>query len=160
MNNDFLQGTWVYRSWNNDTNLAATSDSLVFGQGYIRIDESNPAAFKGLIYGPKNSADPNPTDTPFSWQLALKGSTNYGNPVTVRFQGNGTVGGDQWIYNYVGYMIPPWQNGINEKPSMVGSIVRVIPPPSGQVDSNGQPVINPAGVVASWYEVKMDDADC
>lgn len=154
---DFLTGIWVYRSWNNDINLAAAPESLVFGNGYIRIDESAPTHFNGLIFGPKDSSNPDPEDQPYSWQLQLKGSTNYGNPITVRFQGKGVIGGDEWIYNYVGYMVPPWQNGINEKPSLVGSIVRVIPHPSGQVDSNGQPVIHPAGVVASWYAVKTDE---
>jgi hypothetical protein len=160
MDSTYLTGTWVYRSWNNDTNLASTPDSLVFGNGYIEIAPSPINEFSGLIYGPKNANNPNPFDKPFSWELQLKGSTNFGNPAAVRFQGKGVIDGNEWIYNYIGYVVPPWQNGINEKPAIVGSIVRVVPHPSGSVDSNGQPVIHPAGVVASWYAVKMDEEDC
>ncbi len=157
MEPNFLTGIWTYRSWYNDTDLAASTDSLVFGNGYIRIDESPLNEFTGLIYGPKDSNNPNPIDQPFGWQLNLKGSTNYGNPVTMRFQGKGVIGGNEWIYNYVGYLVLPWQNGIDQTPAIVGSIVRVIPHPSGETDSNGQPVIHPAGVVASWYAAQIED---
>jgi len=159
MDSNFLTGIWAYRSWYHDTNLASSADSLIFGNGYIEIGKSPLNVLTGLIYGPNNSTNPNPIDQPFSWQLELKGSTNLGNPATIRFQGKGVIDGNEWIYDYVGYAVPPWQNGIDEKPSIVGSIVRAVPHPSGSVDSNGQPVIHPAGVVASWYAVKMDVGD-
>lgn len=152
---DLLSGIWTYRSWYNDPNLAASTDSLVFGNGYIRIDPSPFDQFRGLIYGPHNGKDPNPYDAPFGWQLPLKGATNLGNPTSIRFQGKGVIAGNEWIYNYIGYLIQPWQNGNDEKSAIVGSIVRVVPHPSGEVDNNGQPVIHPAGVVASWYAVKI-----
>ena len=34
------------------------------------------------------------------WSLTLKGARQYGNPMNVRFQGVGIVGGEQWIYDY------------------------------------------------------------
>jgi len=82
------------------------------------------------------------------WRLELHGSRSYGNPMTILFRGKGKVSGAEWIYDYVGYLVPEWPDGVNQKTALVGSIVRVIPHPSG----NGG--ISPAGLVASWYAVK------
>lgn len=135
--NEILIGNWSYRSFNNNPDLSVEFNDLKFGSGTIRIDESPINEFKGLIYGP-------------GWSLDLKGSVNYGSPFEVRFQGMGVVGGEEWIYNYVGYVTQPWVNGINQVPSITGSIVRVIPHSGG----SGM-TIHPAGVVASWYAVKQ-----
>jgi len=138
LHNNPLIGTWTYRSFLNDQDLSAPFTNLEFGRGNIRIDPLPMNAFTGLIYGP-------------GWQLTLNGSTNYGNPFTVRFQGTGVVGGEEWIYDYVGYLTLPWPNGIEQRPAIVGSIVRTIPHASG---SGGTA---PAGVVCSWIAVKQDD---
>lgn len=135
--NEILLGNWSYRSLINNTDLSVAFNDLQFGQGTIRIDESPMNELKGLIYGP-------------GWSLDLKGSVNYGSPFEIRFQGKGIVGGEEWIYNYVGYMVQPWVNGVSQPQTMVGSIVRVIPHSGG----SGQ-TIHPAGVVASWYAVKQ-----
>lgn len=135
-----LVGTWTYRSFLNDPDLSADFDSLEFGRGNIAIEPSPMNEFKGRIY-----------DT--GWELNLKGSINYGNPFSVRFQGTGVVGGEQWIYDYEGYVIPPWPNGVDQRMAMVGSIVRTIPHSSG---SGG---VAPAGVVCSWIAVRQDPAD-
>ena len=83
---DFLVGTWTYRSFLSNPDIDADFDSLEFGRGNIRIDSAALNVFSGLIYGD-------------GWQLTLSGSCNYGNPVTVRFQGKGVVGGEEWIYD-------------------------------------------------------------
>src|SRR5205807_460582 len=74
------------------------------------------------------------------------------NPFTLRFQGKGVVDGEEWIYDYVGYVIRPWPNGADQRMAMVGSIVRTIPHSSG----NGGTA--PAGVVCSWIAVRQDDS--
>lgn len=129
-------GRWTYRSWLNDVNLATQPNDLLFGSGTIEIVEAPSQILKGTIGGS-------------GWQLDLHGSRSYGNPMTVRFQGKGVVSGAEWIYAYVGYLVPEWPDGVNQKTAMVGSIVRVIPHPSG----NGG--VSPAGVTASWYAVKI-----
>lgn len=136
--NDLLLGNWSYRSLLNNPDLSVAFNDLQFGMGTIRMDESPMNAFKGLIYGP-------------GWSLDLNGSVNYGSPFELRFQGKGVVGGEEWIYNYVGYMVQPWVDGINQPPTLVGSIVRVIPHSGGSGKT-----IHPAGVVASWYAVKQE----
>jgi hypothetical protein len=138
-NNGILVGTWTYRSFINNPDLSADFGTLEFGRGNIRIDAAPMNEFKGSIY-----------DT--GWELDLTGSITYGNPFTVRFQGKGVVGGEEWIYDYEGYVIRPWPNGINQRMAMVGTIVRTIPHSSG----NGGTA--PAGVVCSWIAVRQDDA--
>jgi hypothetical protein len=128
-------GSWTYRSWLNDTNLSTPPNQLLFGSGTIKITEAEMQILRGTIGGE-------------GWQLELFGSRSYGNPMTVRFQGKGSVGGSEWIYDYIGYLVPEWPNGVNQKTAMVGSIVRTIPHPSGSGTA-------PAGVTASWYAVKQ-----
>jgi hypothetical protein len=129
-------GKWSYRSWLNDVNLSTPPDQLLFGSGTIEIVEAPSQILSGSIGGA-------------GWHLDLHGSRSYGNPMTVSFQGKGKISGAEWIYAYVGYLVPEWPEGVNQKTAMVGSIVRVIPHPSG----NGG--VAPAGVTASWYAVKQ-----
>lgn len=133
---DFLLGTWTYRSFLSITDVNANFNSLEFGRGNIRIEDAPMNVFNGLIYGD-------------GWQLTLSGSITYGNPATARFQGKGVVGGEEWIYDYEGYVIKPWPNGVDQVPAIVGTIVRTIPHASG---GGG---VAPAGVVAQWIAVKQ-----
>lgn len=136
--NGILVGTWTYRSFLNDPDLSAKFNDLEFGRANISIEAAPMNEFKGRIYD-------------VGWQLTLTGSINYGNPFTVRFQGKGVVGGEEWIYDYVGYVVRPWPNGVDQRMAMVGSIVRTIP------HSSGGGGTSPAGVVCSWIAVRQDD---
>ena len=132
-------GTWTYRSFLNNPDLSVTPDKLLFGDGNIRIDPAPDGVFKGLIYGP-------------GWQLDLFGSIQYGTPATVWFRGTGIVGGAEWIYDYLGYLVPTMPEGKNQVPAFVGSVTRAIPHPGDQGATN------PAGVVCSFYAVKNQPA--
>ncbi len=134
-----LVGIWTYRSLQNDPDLSTAFNDLEFGRGNIEIKAAPMGTFLGRIYGP-------------GWELQLNGSINYGNPYTVRFQGRGIVGGEEWVYDYIGYLSPPWPNGINQRPALAGSIVRTVPHASG---GGG---VSPAGVVCTWYAVMNDPA--
>lgn len=136
-----LTGTWTYRSFKSNPDLATDFDALEFGRGNIRIEDGPMQQLNGLIYGT-------------GWSLDLKGSITYGNPFCLTFQGKGIVGGAEWIYNYLGYYVPDWCNGVNQVPAMVGSIVRVIPHPTGPNDKSTAP----AGVVAQWIAVKQPES--
>ncbi|AOJ05179.1 MULTISPECIES: hypothetical protein [Burkholderia] len=129
-----LAGIWTYRSLINNPNLSMDFDKLEFGRANIQIDKAPMGVFKGRIYGD-------------GWELTLSGYVDYGAPNTVRFQGRGKVGGEEWIYDYVGYLSPAWPNGIKQRPALAGSIVRTVP------HSNGAGGVAPAGVVCSWYAV-------
>jgi hypothetical protein len=138
-NNGILVGTWTYRSFISDPDLSTPFNNLEFGRASIRIDPSPMDEFKGFIYGD-------------GWQLELRGSTNYGYPFVVRFQGKGVVGHEEWIYDYLGNVVPPWPNRASQRPAIVGSVVRTIP------HSDGTGGVAPAGVVCSWIAVRQDQA--
>jgi hypothetical protein len=132
-----LVGAWTYRSFLNNPVLSTQFDKLEFGRGNISVAPAPMNEFKGRIYD-------------VGWGLDLKGSITYGNPFTVRFQGKGLVGGEEWVYDYEGYVIRPWPNGVNQRMAMAGSIVRTIPHSSGGGTA-------PAGVVCSWIAIRQDD---
>jgi len=133
-----LAGLWTYRSFIADPDLATAFNDLEFGRGNIKVDEAPFGIFRGRIY-----------DT--GWSLELNGAIQYGTPFQIRFQGKGVVGGEEWIYDYLGSVVAPWPNGVNQRPAIVGTIVRTIPH-----SSNGT-AIAPAGVVAQWIAVRQDN---
>jgi hypothetical protein len=50
----------------------------------------------------------------------------------------------KWAYQYQGYVVPNWPQGVGQVPAIVGTVVRTIPHGTGQ-----------AGVVASFVIVKQ-----
>lgn len=138
MNDNPFTGNWTYRSLLNNPNVNQAFDSLEFGRGIITINEDAMQLLSGTIGGP-------------GWSLTLKGSREYGTPMRVRFQGTGIVNGEQWIYDYEGYLVAHWPNGVQQWPAIVGSVVRTIS------HSGSKPgTVAPAGVVASFYAVNID----
>ena len=136
MSDNPFVGTWAYRSFLNDADVNKAFNDLEFGRGTIVIEEAPMQSLKGTIGGP-------------TWSLTLKGARAYGNPMHARFQGVGQVKGEQWIYDYEGYLVPDWPKGVDQIAAIVGSVIRTIP------HSGDQPgTVNPAGVVASFYAVK------
>lgn len=128
-----LVGTWSYRSFLNNPDLNVSFDDLRFGAGNLVIAEPEP----GIVGGSLGGA---------GWSLALEGWLSLGNPNTVRFQGKGEIGGELWIYDYLGFLTPHWPNGVDQVAAIVGSIVRTVPHSNGAAE---------AGVVASWYAVRQ-----
>lgn len=137
-------GRWSYRSFANDPDFhvrkdgSADFDAVEFGFGTLVIRESGPEVLGGKIGGD-------------GWSLSLQGSMSPGNPGQVRFQGRGVVGGSEWVYDYIGWLVPTWPNGVQQRRALVGSVVRTVPHPG-----SGKGVVSPAGVVASWYAVLQD----
>jgi hypothetical protein len=133
--NPFI-GTWTYRSLLNEPDISVDFNALKFGLGNLIIEEDTPGVLKGTIGGE-------------TWSLALHGSFNFGTPMQVRFQGKGVVDGEQWIYDYIGWLVPAWPNSdaTLERAAIVGSVVRTAPHASGEGG------VSPAGVVASFYAV-------
>ena len=139
IDNPFV-GSWTYRSLLNDTDLTIAFDQLEFSKGTLVIEEAARQRLTGTIGGS-------------GWSLNLHGSRGYGSPMQVRFQGKGLVNGEEWICDYIGWLVPDWPNsdGTLQRDAIVGSIVRTVPHSS----SNGG--IAPAGVVASFYAVRQVD---
>lgn len=139
MSTNPFTGTWTYRSLLNDPDVNTDFGKLEFGRGTLVITETDPVTLGGTIGGP-------------GWSLNLHGSFTFGTPMQVRFQGKGIVGGAEWIYDYIGWLVPVWPNSTPQQQTaaIVGSVVRTIPHPTG---TDGK-AIAPAGVVASFYAVR------
>jgi hypothetical protein len=139
MANNIWAGSWTYRSLLNDPDGSVDFDKLEFGEGTIVIND-DPA--EELLTGTIGGS---------GWSLDLHGSRSYGSPAQVRFQGKGLVGGEEWIYDYIGWLVPVWPNSTAQlqRTAFVGSVVRTIPHSA----SGGGTA--PAGVVASFYAVKV-----
>jgi hypothetical protein len=127
-------GSWTYRSLLNNPDVDAAFNDLEFGAGTIVIEAAASNLLKGTIGGP-------------GWSLTLHGSRAYGSPMQVRFQGKGVVSEQEWIYDYIGWLVPVWPNSTDsqQRPAIVGSVTRTI--------RHGT---SPAGVVASFYAVRQD----
>lgn len=133
-------GSWTYRSLSNDPDGSRPFDALEFGRATISIVEAPDEILLGKIGGE-------------GWSLALRGSRAYGSPMQVRFQGRGKVGGADWVYDYIGWLVPAWPSstGDQDRAAIVGSVVRTIAHPSSTPGKTA-----PAGETASFYAVRVD----
>jgi peroxiredoxin len=129
-------GTWTYRSFRSDPDLSTPIEQLLFGAGTLKLSHPAFDRVSGTLGGE-------------GWQLTLTGGATYGNPATIRFQGKGMIGDEQWVYDYLGYLVPTWPNGESQRPAIVGTIVRTVPHSNGAAK---------AGYVAQWIAVKQDAA--
>lgn len=141
MSDNPFVGSWSYRSLLNDPDLTKDKNmnQLLFGDRTLVITAPSSDTLGGTIGGD-------------GWSLDLHGSIGYGSPAQVRFQGKGLVNGEEWIYDYIGWLVPVWPNSTDtlQTPAIVGSVTRTIP------HSGSEPgTVNPAGVVASFYAVRV-----
>jgi len=138
-NHSPLIGTWTYRSFVSNPDISTAFNALELARANLRIDDSGMGELRGLLYGT-------------GWELSVRGSVSYGNPFELRFQARGLVGGETWVYDYVGYLVRQWPNGIDQVPAIVGTIVRTTP------HSDGSGGVAPAGYVAQWIAVRQPDS--
>ncbi|MEM6264806.1 MAG: hypothetical protein AAGI38_20000 [Bacteroidota bacterium] len=129
-----LTGKWLYRSFHNIAD--SKEPPKIFGQGDFNL---LPAAYGELVAE---------FDFGKSFQMKVNGVISFGNPYALRFQAKGIKGtqSEDWVYDYKGYLVPNWAEGINQVPAIVGSVIRSEP--------HGQ---NQAGYVASFIMLKKDE---
>lgn len=125
-------GTWAYRSLVNSPDLTLPFNDLAFGAGTLELTEPAACDIGGTLGGP-------------GWSLVLSGTATPGEPPRLRWQGRGTIGGELWVYDYLGYLVPHWENGVGQIDTIVGSIVRSVPHSDGQAE---------AGVTATFFAVR------
>lgn len=128
-------GKWTYRSFVSDPDLNAEPNTLLFGSGTMSLSATAPDDLSGTLGGS-------------GWQLALTGKVVSGTPISIRFQGKGTINGEEWVYDYLGYVVPPWPSGVSQRPAIVGTIIRTVPHSGGAAT---------AGYVAQWIAVRQDE---
>jgi hypothetical protein len=129
-------GSWTYRSFLNSPDISRDFNSLEFGRGELIIEHLAPGIFAGrLSFG----------DT---YQFQLRGLSTFAFPCSVRFQGIGDKKDSYGqVYDYIGFFTPMWSNGIEQRPALLGSVVRTVPHSDGQAK---------AGHVSSWIALKRD----
>lgn len=138
-----ISGKWIYRSFNNSTEKVnydpQKAVKLIFGEGLLTFvsQESNRWSAT-LSFGEE-------------WVMDLAGfieDRGLGDGLILHGTGVGrdntaTAG---WVYEYRGLVLSQWPAGVDEIPSIVGSVIRTI--------RHGSEA---AGKVASFIAVKIAD---
>jgi hypothetical protein len=139
-----IQGKWTYRSYVNRPDIIVNDDpqsankalQLLFGEGIMTLNVGSGNAVTGTF------------DMGGGYVLDLTGTIESATKEQsiIRLSGPGrpnspTAG---WEYDYVGFLAPQWPAGVNQVPSIVGTVIRA--KPHGQA---------PAGFVASFIAVKQ-----
>ena len=143
-----FNGKWTYRSLLNNTNVNMDFDSLAFAAATINLSAFGADSVKGQILWAMDSAG-----TIFNG-LNLTGKYFYNDTTLCYFIegfGDAALGTTGWQYNYQGYLVPRWPDGIDQAVVLTGSVVRV---KKHSCDSSGNNC-SPAGVVATTYMVKQ-----
>lgn len=131
-----VAGVWSYRSLINNPDLSVPFGNLRFGAGTLHFEVSETGKLGGTLGGP-------------GWSLSLDGTATDGTPATLRWQGKGAVDGEEWVYDYLGYLVPMWTDRVNQIETIVGTIIRSMPHSNGQAE---------AGVTATFYAVRAQEA--
>lgn len=138
-----LDGKWTYRSFHNSADLVAGDPgkalALLFGEGVFEFTSVTYVKFKGTLdmggdYKLELDADLHTTGDPGGVAIAITGHGIAGTPT------------DGWQYDYRGNFGHRWDEGVDQVPSFVGTVVRTKP-------HGGRP----AGYVASFIAVRHTD---
>ena len=155
-----LPGKWTYRSYLNRADIIVGDDpdpavrnlAAMFGQGSTA---NNAAKALSLVFGegvmtfdpPSGNNVTGTFDMGGGYVLDLKGTmqmSTFGD-ISVELFGTGRAGTPtaNWEYDYRANTTPKWPNGVNQIPTLVGTVIRAKPHDGGA-----------AGVVASFVAIK------
>lgn len=140
-----LAGTWIYRRFNPafvTGNLTPQEDALILaGAGDDVVltlrphpTSPNPALLEGTIEWPGGGLNLNGRMRSLSPKTAGGGGYVPDEPIIFDLVGTGRPGTetDGWEYRYHGHLIRTWAKGVDQRPTLVGSVIR-------QKSHNGQP---------------------
>lgn len=137
---DNISGSWTYRSFHNNPEFVGSNPAaiagLLFGEGDLQISVDANNVISGKV---SFGAD---------YVLDISGTRQPGQDLTPDFitmKGVGRPGTPtaDWIYEYKAFPAPKWDNAVNQRPSLVGTVVRTRHEPA------------PAGYTASFIMVKQ-----
>jgi hypothetical protein len=131
-----ISGHFVYRSLLNNPVVGDDFSKLRFGEGLMTLVQTKEGHITGdfVIGG--------------SLQMKLDGSiTGDEKGLVLRMTAKGTANTPTagWIYDYLGYINPIWQMGINQLQTITGSVIRTVDHGNAK-----------AGVTATFYMVRKD----
>lgn len=144
-NTNPFSGDWTYRSFRNVPEPVGDVSQdpsklvkLLFAEAEWVVQDTSDGSFKGeLRFGPQDVMDLTGTVTP----------QNNTCPAKFHISGKGRPGTStsQLFYDYEGYLVPQWPNGVDQRAAIVGSVIRVKPHDGAA-----------AGYVASFIAVRRD----
>ena len=127
-------GNWTYRSLRN-LPMGTPFTNLKFAEAVMRFQRtSGDSVFGVLDMGP-------------GYALNLKGKLTTSNDATTFYiQGDGVpnTGTANWEYDYKGFVVPKWKNGVKQVDACTGSLLRAKPHDGA-----------PAGETASFYMIRQ-----
>lgn len=155
-----LAGEWLYRSYLNraDVIVWADPEPAVRNLAGLFGDDAtvnNAAKALGLIFGegvmtfdpPVGNTVTGKFEMSSELVLDLRGTmqTSSSGDISIDLIGTGRANTPtaDWQYDYRAVTTPKWPNGVNQVPTLVGTVIRAKP-------HNGRP----AGVVASFIAIK------
>lgn len=114
-----ILGEWVYRSVHNDTDIEKSFEELEYGRGILTVEDvSDDCKFKGRLVLRFDA----------NYILNLSGEIlHHDNKMNgIRMKGKGIKGlpTEEWEYDYRGFVIPDWPNGVNQAFVITGSVDR------------------------------------
>ena len=130
----YFIGNWTYRSLRN-LPIETPFPNLEFATAVMRFQKTSGDSIFGVLdMGP-------------GYTLNLKGKlTTCNGSTTFYIQGEGVpnTGTANWEYDYQGYAVPKWTNGINQVDACTGSVIRSKPHGNAK-----------AGETASFYMIRQ-----
>ena len=130
----YFIGNWTYRSLRN-LPVETPFPNLQFATAVMRFQKTSGDSIFGVLdMGP-------------GYTLNLKGKlTTCNGSTTFYIQGEGVpnTGTANWEYDYQGYAVPKWTNGINQVDACTGSVIRSKPHGNAK-----------AGETASFYMIRQ-----
>jgi hypothetical protein len=137
-----LSGDWMYRSFINTTQPAQQLSDILFGEGDLTLSVGADGFFQSstLSFGTGYGMHV------FGQAVAQNDNTFSQPRIAVEMKAFGIEGEETtgWLYEYRGYLVPNWYNGVDQATVIVGTVIRVLAHGAG----------SPAGVVASFAAVK------
>ena len=161
--NTSLPGKWTYRSYLNRADIMVGADpgpavkalDPIYGQGNAQTASQALTALN-LVFGegvmsfdqPSGNNVTGTFDMGGGYVLDLKGTmqTTAEGDISVELYGTGrpNTPTDNWEYDYQATTTPKWPNGVDQIPTLVGTVIRAKPHGTGK-----------AGVVASFIAIKQ-----
>lgn len=136
-----LRGIWTYRSLANAEGSINDFNKIKVWEAELYLEVSTD----NRVYGHLGERPAEATgNEPY---LTVEGKVMLGEPLGLQWRAKGRPGSafDGWIYDYQGYILPDWSDGVRQRPAIVGTVIRT-------VEHDGAP----AGSVFSFVAVKSD----
>lgn len=138
-----LTGTYTYRSFQNVPQPVDDFNRLRFAQLELRLRVDGDGAVTGELVFP--TADP--AAEPGVMDITGKAGADELTRVALAGRGRGGTATAQFQYDYDGVLLPSWAAGIDQRPTIAGTVLRVAAHGPGA----------PAGLTASFLAVRRDD---